>query len=156
MKMLVLIASLFSVSALATGTVTKFDCTTTVVIEGKDLTKIQFMVENLGQKNANYYTQDPDDSNPVKMTPEESTLDLNDNWTFKQKADRIHMTSDGDGCQWTDFVLFKNTGYVRGFVSVKDTGCGATPASRLFRLRLFFRARKAETRDRLIDCALPG
>jgi hypothetical protein len=127
MKTLIFFVAFFSLSAMAADNVTKFLCTTTQVIEGKEPTQIQFMVENLDQEKASYFTEDPNEE-PVKMIPEDSTLDLNDNWNFEQKADRIHMTSDGDGCQWTDFVLFKNTGYKRGYVSVKDTGCGANPA----------------------------
>lgn len=127
-KTLVLIGMFFSVSAVAKTDITSFRCVTDKVIEGTEPTVIEFQVQQLGTKDATYYTVDPDSYEPVKMTPEYSTLMLNENWSLSQEADRLAMSSDGDGCQWTDFVLYKNAGYKRGWARVRDLGCGASPS----------------------------
>ncbi len=136
MKTLILAGMAMSVSAFAAlpANVTTFRCVTDSVIEGKAPTTLEFMVENLGQKAATYYTVDPDSWEPVQMNPQDSVLMLNENWTFAQKSDRLHATSDGDGCQWTDLELFQNSGYTRGYVRVTDGGgCGAKSVFSLVR-----------------------
>lgn len=127
-KTLVLIGMFFSVTAMAKTDITTFRCVTDKVIEGNSPTVIEFQVQELNTKEATYYTVDPDSYEPVKTTPEYSTLMLNENWGISQEADRLEMDSDGDGCQLTDFVLYKNSGYKRGWVRVRDLGCGASPS----------------------------
>jgi hypothetical protein len=106
--------------------VTSFNCVSQDVLEGQKPTRIQFKVSDLNTKQADYYVSSDKEEYPVKMTPKNSVLMLNDNFSITQTATRLMMESDGDGCQLTYFVLYKNTGYTRGYVNIRPMGgCGA-------------------------------
>jgi len=104
-----------------------FRCNTTQVIEPKynKPTSIFFSVTNLGKKTYGLIGSDA----PFRTIPPDSITDLNENWSANtDRLPDMHFTSDGDGCQWTDFIIFANSSYTKGYVRVKDTGCGAANA----------------------------
>ena len=120
-----LLAPLISFSA--ESDVTKFECATAKVIEGKKQSTFSFKVSNLNSpgEQVGYWTKD-DDQEPVKMSPKNSIMDLNDNWTIRMEDKGLTLTSDGDGCQFTTVQLYKDAKFKIGYVAIKDGGCGAT------------------------------
>jgi hypothetical protein len=129
MKLALVIGSLaFSTLAFGASKYDQFNCKTVKVIEGNKPTQVTFIVKDIDSGKASLEAVEDEDS-PIEMVPKDSILDLNDNWTFNIKKDRLEITSDGDGCQWVTFDLFKDTKYLRGFVQVKgDKGCGSGDA----------------------------
>ncbi len=127
---------LAATSASAAGENTAFKCETTQVIDrGNRPTKIEFSVKNLLKGKIGYSSSYDDDGRatreeygmPVKHVPKHSVLMLNENYgiTRTAKGD-LELTSDGDGCQWTTVVLYKDAGFKAGFARVKgSSGCGA-------------------------------
>lgn len=117
--------ALSSTTALAAASL-KFDCVTDKVIEGPKPTRVQFTIENLD--DAKKITYAGTDENPVQMTPAESVLMLNENWGVERTAKGILLSSDGAGCQLTKMLLFEDSGFRKGYVSVKgkNFGCGAS------------------------------
>lgn len=110
--------------------ITLFQCATTNVVEGQHPTQFFFYVKNLNVgKRLEYYFPDENDMEyPVKMVPENSVLMLNENHSLSLIEKGLLLESDGDGCQLTDVLLYKNTNYTRGYASVKPIGgCGAEP-----------------------------
>jgi hypothetical protein len=126
---LILLALFPLIAANAFAATLNFECKTTQVIEGKSATLVAFTIENIGDVKTITYGGDDE---PVRMTPLDSVLDLNDNWQVIQNLNKdkspksITLTSDGDGCQFTTMVLYAEKGYKAGFVSVKGkaAGCG--------------------------------
>lgn len=122
---LALLATLSAIPAMASNQI-NFSCKTDKVIEDEKPTKIKFSVTNLGKKNVEYVDAN-EDGTPVIMIPNNSVLMLNDNYGIKMQDGNLVMDSDGDGCQFTTFVLYKDAEFKKGYVRVKDGGCGATP-----------------------------
>jgi hypothetical protein len=104
---------------------TQFDCTTTKTIEGQKPSQFSFSVLNLETGRAEYQADSGAEDAPVKMTPEDSVLDLNENFTIGSGSRGLRLTSDGDGCQFTEVLLYKDRGYKSGYVKIEDGGCGA-------------------------------
>jgi hypothetical protein len=116
---------LSSLTALSAPSVTRFTCITDDVIEGKKPTKFEFSVTGLGTKEVNYYTG-KDEENPFKMHPKNSVLMLNDNFGILENSKGLVLDSDGDGCQFTQVVIYSDSNYTRGYAKVDGSGgCGA-------------------------------
>lgn len=105
--------------------VTQFDCATTKKIEGQSPSRFSFSVLNLEKGPVDYQIESEAEDAPVKMTPEDSILDLNENFTIGSGSRGLRLTSDGDGCQFTEVLLYKNSDYKSGYVKIEDGGCGA-------------------------------
>lgn len=127
MKTLFLLSlSFLPAAAHAARAVHDVSCTTEKQIESRGHrgpTKFSFSVVNLERGKVAY--QDENESGePVKMKPENSTLDLNDNYGIKRVGDTIVLESDSAGCQLNTVVLYERAGYTRGYARTKDIGCG--------------------------------
>jgi len=124
----ILILTLFVISGVVRAeTVTKFSCVTDTPVESNDPkhptkplkpTEFSFAVENLNSEKPGYWTEKENDE-PVVMKPNDSILDLNDNWQIQAGAEGLELSSDGDGFQYTTVVLYKDSGYKKGYARVK-------------------------------------
>jgi hypothetical protein len=128
MKFIITLFLMSSGAAFASDAITSFTCHTHDVIDGKKPTVFEFKVTGLGTKKVDYWVKD-DQEYPVIQHPENSVLDLNDNWGITQTEKGLRLDSDGDGCQLTEVVLYKDTNYTHGYARVKAIGgCGAQDA----------------------------
>jgi hypothetical protein len=137
MKSLIFISTLFVISGFAHAvdkTAHQFTCATDKPIEYKDPkkphqvikpTEFSFVLENLESKKPSYWTEKEEDE-PIVMNPADSVLDLNENWQLISGPKGLELNSDGDGCQYTTVILYKDKGYKKGYVRVdaSKTGCG--------------------------------
>ena len=62
---------------------------------------------------------DPDDYEPVKVTPKERHVaSLNENMTYSSNAERLRISGDSDGFYASELVLYKDSDYKKGFVRI--------------------------------------
>lgn len=109
--------------------VTDFKCQTTKSIEsGHAHSKFSFSVHKMDKPRSIEYWVENEDDEPVRMTPRESAMMLNDNHIIRRTKKGLELSSDGDGCQFTSVVLYEDSGLTRGYLQIKDGGCGARPA----------------------------
>lgn len=137
MKLTILILTALAVSGIAQAekhVVHQFTCVTDKPVEYKDSkkpsqvikpTEFSFAVENLDSSKPGYWTTE-DDDDPVTMKPDNSVLDLNENGSIQVGAKGLELSSDGDGCQYTTVVLYRDKEFKKGYVRVdaSKTGCG--------------------------------
>jgi|GEM_PF-5515611 len=132
MKLLLSLMLIFSVvpSAIAVGSVTEFRCVTDRGLYGSN-PRFVFRVVNLARGRMDYAFIDAraenEDAVVREVTRERTSIaTLNDNRTIQRISDGFQMVGDGDGCEWVTLRMYKNSGYRRGFLRVKDGGCGSS------------------------------
>lgn len=111
------------------STTTTIHCKTLRAIERRPgvKTELIFQIANLNSNRFELLNLDKEET--VKTKPKVSVLGINDNIQLYGNKGDIHIHADGDGCQWTDLVLYKNAGYQRGYVRLKGSpSCGAGSA----------------------------
>ncbi len=95
--------------------------------------KVEFVISDLGQPNAQLKTHpqvnNEDGYSPILVkikgkTEQSSNMEnLNaQGGDLRVGNDRIRLFGDGDGYTFVDLVLFKNSGYKKGYVSVSGSG----------------------------------
>lgn len=102
------------------------------ITEEKKKVKVEFLIQDLGSKKAELIKHpklSEDDYGAILVTPKEinnrfSVMNtLNDQGgDLRVGEDRIRLFGDGDGYTFVDLVLFKDTGYQKGYVRVSGSG----------------------------------
>jgi hypothetical protein len=105
-----------------------FDCT---VKENGQNVKVRFGIKNLATPSrASLLNLGSEDNGPIFVYPQRlknkylATMNtLNDQGgALDVFADRLRLFGDGDGYTYVDLVLYKNSGFTRGYVRVYGSG----------------------------------
>lgn len=125
MKKLTLILSFLIASSAMASNVSTITCK--VKDEGVDL-KVEFLVQDLGTKNAEllkHPSLTEDDYGAILITPNEINDRMNSMDPLNEQGgdlrvgkDRIRLFGDSAGYTFVDLVLFKDSGYEKGYVRV--------------------------------------
>lgn len=111
------IAALAFISVAANATNYTFDCKAT---EKNKTVSIKFLVKNLYSKATLETYPGEDDYEPVKVRPKSSLLnDINENGGFSVNKDRLLLHGDADGFYMLEIVLYRNSGFTKGYARVK-------------------------------------
>ncbi len=127
-KFLVLLAAMTLSSAYAASDVNTITCMIKEDFEGKVLdVKVEFLVKNLGSKKAELlqHPKADEDMGAILVTPNEYTnmTHLNgQGGDLRVSEERIRLFGDGDGYTFVDLVLYKDSGYQKGYVRVSGSG----------------------------------
>jgi len=125
MRSLLLLALAFGYSAHGA------DVFTCKAKENKQTVTVKFAIRNLSTpKRATLLNLGKEESEPILVTPltlkngYRATMSiLNDQGgDLRVKEDRLWLFGDGDGYTYVDLVLFKNSGYTRGYARAYGSG----------------------------------
>jgi hypothetical protein len=99
-----------------------FDCTTETKIDG-EIQHMTFSVQDIGKKSKMNVLdpngQENGDYMPIKVVPEEGRVSsLNENLEWYIADDRVTIHGDSDGFYLLDLVLFKDSGYQKGYLRI--------------------------------------
>ncbi len=120
----------FSLQGFAKDSLIKCSITEEFKNKEKNIT-VEFIVANLGQKNAELlqHPKAESDEGLILVSPKEfagkysNMTHLNgQGGDLRVSEDRIRLFGDGDGYTFDDLVLFKNQNYEKGYVRVYGSG----------------------------------
>jgi hypothetical protein len=125
MKKITLILSFLLATSAMASNVSTITCN---VKDGNTDVKVEFLIQDLGSKNAELISHpslSEDDYGAILISPAEVDghfslpTTLNDQGgDLRVGKDRIRLFGDGDGYTFVDLVLFKDSGYTKGYVRV--------------------------------------
>lgn len=115
MKLAALFLAVFALSANASEY--NFNCKTKA--EGKNVTIKFIMTDLYGKAVLEDYPGEEND-NQVKVTPISSAIyDLNQNLSYGVGKEKLAISGDSDGVFYVDLVLYRNSGFTKGYVAAK-------------------------------------
>ncbi len=98
-----------------------FDCSTEREIDGA-IQHMTFSIKNIANNRTvevrDKNGQNPEESNPVGVTPEGRVSSLNENISVASGSRLLRISGDSDGFFLLDLVLYKNSGYTKGYLSI--------------------------------------
>jgi hypothetical protein len=101
-----------------------FDCKTEREIDGA-LQHMTFSIKNITNNRAieifDKNGQDPADYNPVGVEPEGRVSSLNENLSVSTGTRQLRISGDSDGFYLLDLVLYKNSGYTKGYLRISGS-----------------------------------
>jgi hypothetical protein len=115
-------------SDVVASTIQGFDCTTDAKVDG-DIQHLQFSVKDMDKKGMDILDPNgkPDEESysPIKVQPEEGRVpSLNENLAWDTANDRLTLHGDSDGFYLVDLVLFKDSGYQKGYLRISHSEDG--------------------------------
>ena len=132
MKKLLLVLATLTCSSVFAANVSTVTCIVKEELEGKNVdVKVEFLVQDLGSSKAELlvHPKADEDMGAILVTPDEvngryvNMGNLNgQGGDLRVSEDRIRLFGDGDGYTFVDLVLFKNSGYKKGYVRVYGSG----------------------------------
>lgn len=123
----------FVLATMAYGqTISTITCKVNEVIDNKKVeVKVEFLVKDLGSKKAQLleHPKAQDDMGAILVSPQEihgqyvNMTHLNgQGGDLRVSEDKIRLFGDGAGYTFVDLVLFKDSGFTKGFVRVSGSG----------------------------------
>jgi hypothetical protein len=97
-----------------------FACKTDRPMDGS-LREIAFSVKSMGSRSMEINAPDGSqvDYDPIKVTPGNSRItSLNENLDFGAGTRHLRINGDSDGFYLSELVLYKNSGWTKGFVRI--------------------------------------
>ena len=114
-------------SEVVASSILGFDCTTTEKVDG-DIQHLQFSVKDMDQKGMDILDpkgKEDEDYSPIKVQPEEGRVpSLNENLGWDTANERLTLHGDSDGFYLVDLVLFKDSGYQKGYLRISHSEDG--------------------------------
>jgi hypothetical protein len=105
-----------------------FECTTATPVDNAIAT-MAFSLRHLDEPTKleifGKTGKDPPDYAPIEVTPPDHRLaSLNENWEVTSGKRTLRVSGDSDGVFLLDLVLYKNSGYTKGYVSINHADGG--------------------------------
>lgn len=124
--------SLLTVSSFASANISTITCKVSEEFGAKrDDVKVEFLIANLGSLKAKLvqHPKAEEEMGAILVTPREingiypNMLNLNgQGGDLRVSRDKIMLFGDGDGYTFVDLVLFKDSGFQKGYVRVYGSG----------------------------------